>query len=235
MKLNNRYKSISIFFPAYNEETNIKYTVLGAKKVTEKLFSDFEIIIINDGSTDRTGKIADKLAQKHQEVKVVHHKPNRGYGGALISGFKQAKKELVFFSDADLQFDLKEIKNLLFYIDRYDIVIGYRNPRKDPPLRILNAFGWKLLNRILFDLKIKDIDCAFKLFRQKVIRSIKIESKGAMVSAELLIKLRDKGYKFKEVPVKHLPRISGKPTGAKLKVIIKAFKELWSFYQVYQK
>ncbi len=225
-----KYKSISVFFPAYNEEANVKKSVLQIKAVIEKLFNKYEIIVINDGSSDDTGKIADKLSEKYHQVKVVHHNSNRGYGGALISGFNKAQYDLVFFTDADLQFDLKEITKLLKFIDNYDVVIGYRKPRRDPFMRLVNAWGWKWLNYLLFGLRVRDIDCAFKLFTKKAIKSINIKSFGAMVSAEFLIKLKKKGYSFKEIPVSHLPRNAGNPTGAKPYVIIKAFKELWDFY-----
>jgi len=228
--MTSKYKSISIFFPAYNEEANIKKSVLQIKTVIEKLFNNYEIIIVNDGSSDRTGEIADKLSKKYFQIKVVHHNPNRGYGGALISGFNKAQKDLIFFTDADLQFDLREIIKLLKFIEEYEVVIGYRNPRRDPFMRLVNAWGWKWLNQILFGLKVRDIDCAFKLFTKQAIKSINIESFGATVSAEFLIKLKNKGYNFKEVAVRHLPRSAGSPTGAKPQVIFKAFKELRSLY-----
>ncbi|MFC1656885.1 glycosyltransferase family 2 protein [Patescibacteria group bacterium] len=229
--MTNKYKSISIFFPTYNEEANIQKSVLQIKTIIEKIFKDYEIIIVNDGSGDKTGEISDKLSQKYPRVKVVHHNSNKGYGGALISGFNKSIKDLIFFTDADLQFDLKEITKLLKFIDRYDVVIGYRNPRRDPFMRLVNAWGWKWLNQILFGLKVRDIDCAFKLFTKQAIKSINIKSSGAMISVEFLIKLENKGYRFKEVPVKHSPRKAGSPTGAKPKVIFKAFKELWLFYK----
>jgi len=223
-------KNISIFFPAYNEAENIKETVLKAKKVIEPIFSDFEIIIVNDGSADRTGEIAEELAKKDRRIKVVHHPKNLGYGAALVSGFNASQKDLVFFTDCDLQFDISEIKKLLKYIPEYDVVIGYRSPRRDSFMRLVNAWGWKWLNRFLFDLKVKDIDCAFKLFKKEAIKSIEIKSRGAMISAEMLIKLFQKGCKIKEVPVRHLPRKTGFPTGAKPKVILRAFYELFKMF-----
>ena len=224
------YTQISIFFPAYNEEANAKETVLKTKEVLEPLFSDFEIIVVDDGSSDRTGEIADELTKKDRRIKVIHHPQNLGYGAALISGFRGASKDLIFFTDCDLQFDVSEIKKLLSYIPEYDVVIGYRSPRRDPFMRLVNAWGWKWLNRILFGLKVRDIDCAFKLFKKEAIKSIQIKSRGAMISAEILIRLFQKGYKIKEVPVTHLPRKAGSPTGAKPKVILRAFYELIKIY-----
>ena len=222
--------SISIFLPAYNEEANLEEVASKTKEVIRPIFDDFEIIIVDDGSTDRTSGIAEGLAKKDKRIKIIHHPKNLGYGAALISGFKASSKDLIFFTDADLQFDISEIKKLLSYISKYDVVIGYRCPRRDPFLRLVNAWCWKWLHRILFGLKVRDIDCAFKLFKKKAIKSITIKSRGAMVSAEMLIRLFRKGYKIKEVAVQHLPRKAGQPTGAKPKVILRAFCELFKMY-----
>ncbi|HEY1074533.1 MAG TPA: bifunctional glycosyltransferase family 2/GtrA family protein [Patescibacteria group bacterium] len=223
--------SLSVFFPAYNEETNIESSVSRAREVLQQITSLYEIIIINDGSSDATGAIADRLAKKYPNVRVVHHPGNRGYGEAVKSGFAAARYDYVFFTDADLQFDLTEIKKLIQYIPEYQVVIGYRAKRRDPFLRTLNAKGWNLLNRLTFGLKVKDIDCAFKLFDRTVIKNIHLQSGGAMVSAELLIRLQRQGTIFKEVPVTHIPRAAGSPTGAKPSVILRAFKEMIIAYR----
>lgn len=223
--------SLSLFFPAYNEEANIRESVMQADTVLRTLVDEYEIIVINDGSKDATGSIADMLAKQNKHVRVVHHNPNQGYGGAVISGIKAATKDYVFFTDADLQFDLKEIKKLLKFVPEYDVVLGYRAKRRDPIMRLANAKAWNLLNRILFGLKVKDIDCAFKLFKRDVIQSVPIKSRGAMISAEFLIRLQRKDIKFKEVAVTHLPRTAGSPTGAKPAVIMRAFRELIQMYR----
>ncbi len=223
--------SLSLFFPAYNEEANIRESVTQANEVLRKLVDDYEIIIINDGSNDATGAIADTLVKENKRVRVVHHQPNQGYGGAVLSGIKAATKDYVFFTDADLQFDLQEIKKLLAFVPKYDVVLGYRAKRRDPFMRLANAKAWNLLNRLLFGLKVKDIDCAFKLFKRDVIQGIPIKSRGAMISAEFLIRLQRQGVTFKEVAVTHLPRIAGSPTGAKPAVIMRAFKELIQMYR----
>lgn len=230
-----RINSISIFFPAYNEEENVKEAVLAVESFLNNKASDFEIIIVNDGSKDKTKEIAENLAKSNSRVKVINHSQNFGYGRALISGFEAATKDLIFFTDCDLQFDLEEMEKLLEHIDEHDAVIGFRNPRRDPMMRIINAWGWKVLNRLLFGLKVKDIDCAFKLFRREAIEDIEIKSNGAMVSAEFLIKMKDKGAKIKEVPVSHYPRKKGSQSGAKLNVVLKAFKELIKFYSKWEK
>lgn len=226
MKKNKKKKSLSIFFPAFNEEKNVEKSVKKAIEVAKKITNDYEIIVIDDGSIDNTASIADKLAKNNPKIVVIHHKKNQGYGGALITGIKTAKKDLIFFSDIDLQFNLKELIKFMKYIEKYDAVIGYRNPRKDPFMRLVNAWGWKMLINLLFNLRVKDIDCAFKLFNRKVFDKIKISSKGAMISAEILIRIKQANFTIKELPVKHYPRTAGSPTGAKFSVIVKAFKEL---------
>lgn len=223
--------SLSIFFPAYNEEENIERTVRIAEDVVRGLTEHYEIIVVNDGSKDKTGEIADRLARENEKVRVIHHDPNLGYGAAVWSGMQAARYEYVFFTDADLQFDLREITKLLQHVPQYDAVLGYRVKRRDPFLRLINAKGWNILNRLLFGLKVKDIDGAFKLFRRSIVADLPVKSRGAMFSAELLIRLRRNGVAFKEVPVTHFPRLKGQPTGAKPSVILRAFKEMLKIYE----
>lgn len=223
--------SLSLFFPAYNEEKNIHSAVAQAERVAKKISYDYEIIIVNDGSKDSTGTIADTLAEKDSRIKVIHHSINQGYGAAVWSGVQAATKEYVFFTDADRQFDLGELEDFVTHVTSYDVVIGYRAKRRDHVMRLLNAKGWNVLNRLLFGLKVKDIDCAFKLFKRDIVKDIPIQSRGAMLSAELLIRLQRQGIVFKEVPVTHLPRKMGSPTGAKPSVIVRAFKEMICVYQ----
>jgi glycosyltransferase involved in cell wall biosynthesis len=223
--------SLSVFFPAYNEEKNIENSVEQAEAVLKTLTPEYEIIIVNDGSRDKTGKIADALAAKNKHIKVVHHNPNQGYGAAVWSGIQASTGDYIFFTDADLQFDLQELTKLVQFVPEYKAVIGYRAKRRDPLLRLLNAKGWNILNRFLFGLKVKDVDCAFKLFKRDLVQHLPIKSRGAMMSAELLIRLQREGVVFKEVPVTHLPRTAGSPTGAKPSVILRAFKELLLTYR----
>lgn len=224
-------RSLSVFFPAYNEAENIESTVREADRVLRSLVREYEIIVVDDGSKDATGEIADRLARENPRVRVIHHSPNQGYGGAVWSGIQAARYEYIFFTDADLQFKLDELSLLLKHIPEHDIVIGYRAKRMDPFMRLVNAKGWNVLNRILFGLKVKDIDCAFKLMRASAVKDLPVRSRGAMLSAELLIRLARKGYTFKEVPVTHLPRLKGTPTGAKPAVILRAFREMLSVYR----
>lgn len=223
--------SLSIFFPSYNEEDNIPQSVREADAVAQRITDTYEIIVVDDGSRDHTGEMADRLAKEYPNVRVVHHSPNKGCGAAMKSGFAAAKNNYIFFTDADLQFDLNELEHLFDYVPEYDVVLGYRSPRRDPFMRIFNAWGWNTLNRFLFGLKVHDIDCAFKLFKREVIQSIPIKSDGAMISAEMLIRMKRRGIVWKEVPVTHKPRHAGVPTGANPSVIVRAFKELIRLYR----
>ncbi|MBI5003962.1 glycosyltransferase family 2 protein [Candidatus Kaiserbacteria bacterium] len=227
-----RQISISIFFPTFNEERNIVSMVERAIDVARQCpyVKAYEIVIIDDGSTDATPALADLLAQRHTEVRTVHHPTNQGYGAALKTGFQEARMQYVFFTDADMQFDLLELEHLVIHVPEYCVVTGYRAPRRDSFMRLVNAKGWNILNRIFFGLRIRDIDCAFKLFERSVIKQIRITSDGAMVNAELLVRLMRRGIPIKEVPVSHLPRIYGSPTGAKPSVIFRAIRELLSLY-----
>lgn len=225
--------SLTFFFPAYNEEENIEESVQQAIDVAEKVTDDYEIIVINDGSKDRTKEVIQRLDEANPRVHLVDHPENRGYGEALMSGFKAATKEWVFFTDVDLQFDLQELPKLVEQVDEYDVILGYRIKRGDPFMRLLNAKGWNLLNRLFFGLKVKDIDCAYKLIRRSVLQPIlpQMITGGAMLSAELLIRIFQAGHKHIEVGVHHYPRQAGSPTGAHPAVIIRAFKEFWQVYR----
>ncbi len=218
---------LSIFFPCFNEEPNVEKVALGALAVARRISDDYEIIIVNDGSSDRTGEIADRLSRQYPEIRVVHHERNKGYGAALQSGFKSARKELVFYTDGDGQFNIEEITKLLPLIEEYDIVSGYRINRRDPMIRKVNAFLWGTLVNLLFKFKISDVDSAFKLYRREIFDQITMESQGALIDTEVLAKARAKGFTITEVGVTHYPRQAGEQTGAKLTVIIKAFKELF--------
>lgn len=219
--------SISIFFPCYNEEQNVERVTREALAVAGSISDDYEILIVNDGSKDRTGEIADRLAQEHPAVRAIHHEVNKGYGAALQSGFKNATKELVFYTDGDGQFKIEEITKLLPLIEEYDIVSGYRIKRQDSFVRKLNAFLWGALVNALFKIRVSDVDSAFKLYRRKIFDEITLISQGALIDTEVLARARAKGYTITEVGVNHYPRVAGEQTGAKLSVILKAFKELF--------
>ncbi|MGH7740245.1 MAG: glycosyltransferase family 2 protein [bacterium] len=222
--------SLSVFFPEYNEEANVENMVRVAQTVSPQVAETWEIIPVNDGSKDKTGEIIDRLAQEDPHVKPVHHEKNKGYGGAVISGFKASKMDLVFFTDGDLQFDLKEITLLMDRLPEGDLILGYRKNRRDAWHRKLNAFLWGSLVKFLFGFKVKDVDCAFKLVKREVLNKVELNAGGAMISTELLARAHKAGFKFVEVGVTHLPRVAGTQTGAKLSVILKAFRELFKLY-----
>lgn len=200
-------------------------------QVLHPLVAAYDILIINDGSTDHTGMIADRLSKTHESVRVIHHKKNEGYGAALHSGFMNAANEWVFFTDGDHQFIMKEIEMLLAETDRYDAIIGYRTQRRDPPHRILYAQIWNLIIQGLFDLKVKDLNCAFKLIRKNILKDITLNASGALINAELLLKLKRAGARMKEIGVSHTPRQFGKQTGGNPKVILRALSELITLYR----
>jgi len=220
--------SISVFFPCYNEQENVGRTVEKALVVMEKLNADFEVIIVDDGSTDGTGQIADEIAAGNSRVKVVHHKNNLGYGAALQSGFKAATKELVFYTDGDGQFDIGEMPALLPLMEQYDIVSCYRLNRRDSAIRKINGWCWTKLVCLLFSLKIRDIDCAFKLYKREIFDNIELSSTGALIDTEILARAARKGYSITQKGVHHYPRTAGLPSGANPRVILRAFKELFS-------
>ena len=226
-----KLEGISAFFPAYNEEANVERMVQHFKAVLPQVARDYEIIIVNDGSEDKTVEITDRLAKDDPKVRAVHHEKNQGYGAAVRSGISACRKEYLFFTDGDGQFDVSQLSKLIPLLAGYDGVIGFRLNRQDAWTRKLNAWAWNRLVRLLFGLKVKDIDCAFKLFHRKVFEEIHLESCGAMISTEMLVKIKDKGFKLQEIGVLHSPRLAGKQTGANLRVILRAFKELFRFYR----
>lgn len=223
-------KSLSVIFPAFNEQDNIRHTVESARNVLPRVAGVWEIIIVNDGSTDGTRAVCDDLAAHHPEVRAIHHPRNLGYGAALKSGVLDARCGLIFFSDSDGQFDMEEISDLLRWTDQYDIVAGYRAVRRDPFYRTINAWGWNVLVRLLLGLRIRDIDCAFKVFRRSVFERIQIRSVGAMVNTEILAQAFRLGMTVKEVKVSHFSRRHGRQTGARFRVVIKAFRELFRLW-----
>jgi glycosyltransferase involved in cell wall biosynthesis len=225
--------SVSAVLPAYNEEAIIERTVRHVAAVLAELVSDFEVVVTNDGSSDQTGAVLERLrTDSALRLRVVTHEQNRGYGAALASGFDAASKDLIFMTDGDKQFDVREIDGFLDAMnDAPDLVIGWRKDRADPPMRLLNARGWKLLVNGLFGYTARDVDCAFKLFRREVWEHVAVRARGATFSAEFLIKARRLGFRVAELPVRHFPRTSGSATGARLSVIVRAFWELFLLWR----
>jgi len=217
---------LSLVFPVFNEQANLGPLVASALSLGPKLRREFEIVLVDDGSQDRSAEVLAELCRKEPRVRVVTHASNRGYGAALRSGLREARGELVFFSDSDLQFDLTELEGLLAHAERFDIVAGYRSPRRDPWHRRVLAWGWGVCVRLLFDLRVRDIDCAFKVFQRRVLESIPIASIGAFVNTEILVRAQNRGFRIHQVPVSHRPRRFGTQTGAHPRVILRAIREL---------
>lgn len=226
---------LSVFLPAYNEEANIKRTVKNVVDNLNKNVKTWELIIVDDGSKDSTGKIADDFASKNKNIRVIHHNPNQGYGGAFKSGIYAGKYPWISFIDSDGQFDFSEITRFIATQQKTqaDMVIGYYLGRKVSFLRKLNSKAWQILVWILFGLKVKDIDCGFKLISKKVIDKIEPlqSARGAFISSEFLIKSKKAGFKIVEIGVQHYPRKLGEATGAKLNVIIQSFIDLFSLWK----
>jgi len=223
---------LSFFFPAHNEEANLEALVDEALATLPGLATKFEVIAVDDGSKDRTPAIADELAARHPELfRVVHHPVNLGYGAALRSGFRAARYELIAFIDGDRQFKVVDIGRLTARIaatDSPDVVVGYRLKRADPLIRRWYARIYRLSNRVLFGVRVRDIDCACKLFKRAALEPVRVESGGAFFTAELLIKLRFEGRRIGQVGVPHYARTAGSPTGAKPSVVFRAVRDFWA-------
>ncbi len=218
----NEIESISLVLPAHNEAENLPHLLARAREVLPRIAKTHEIIVVDDGSLDRTAEIA----ARHPDVRLLRHASNLGYGAALRTGLRAARLHWVFFTDADLQFDLADLEHLILESERADIVAGYRSPRRDPLTRRLLARVWGLLVRWLYGVRIRDVDCAFKLFRRSVLDTIPIESVSAFINTEILVRAGAAGFRIREVPVRHFPRRAGRPTGARPRVILRAAREL---------
>jgi glycosyltransferase involved in cell wall biosynthesis len=225
-----RLSGVSVFLPCHNEEGNIERVAAGLEAELPRLAERYEIVVIDDGSRDRTGEIADRLAAANPHLKVVHHPVNRGYGAAVISGIRACNQPWVVLCDGDGQFAAADIARLAAKVPEYDVVVGHRAQRADPLMRRINGKAWTVLMRLLLGIRISDIDCGLKLFRRDLLDGIDMQAKGAMISAELMAQLAGRGAKVCEVDVSHLPRVTGEQSGASLKVIARAFKELFLLY-----
>jgi len=219
--------SLSVFFPCYNEQENLTRVVTQALAVLDGLGCDYEILVVNDGSSDNTGQLADALAAQYDTIKTIHHPVNRGYGAALQSGFGAASKEFVFYTDGDGQFDIKEMPPLLDLIREYDIVSAYRLNRQDSLMRRINGWCWTKLVCLMFGMRIRDIDCAFKLYRREIIDDMPMLSTGALIDAEILARATRRGARIVQTGVHHFACTSGGQTGANPGVILRAFQELF--------
>ncbi len=202
---------LSVFFPAYNDSGTIASMVIRTVKAASELTSDFEIIVVNDASADGTAEIADELARTYPQVRVVHHAKNRGYGGALQTGFRSATKELIFYTDGDAQYDPAELRLLWDRIaDDVDLVNGYKISRSDPLHRIVIGRVYHHIVSVLFGLTVRDVDCDFRLLRRRIFERINLEKKSGVICLEMMKKITDGGFRIVEVPVHHYHRAFGK-------------------------
>lgn len=225
-----RLPSLSASFPAHDEEDNVEGMIESLLAALPDLADRFEIIAVDDGSKDRTFERASAIAERDARVRVVRHEVNRGYGAAVWTGLTSGRMEYAFFTDGDRQFDVRQLGELIPLLSDYDVVVGYRVDRQDNAVRIMNAHAWNWLIRTLLDVPVRDVDCAFKLFRREALNDLEIVSGGAMFSAELLARLVAKGKRIVERPVRHLPRETGTSSGGNPRVIARAFQELFQLY-----
>lgn len=220
--------SISLVLPAYNEADNIEPLVAEAVPALETCADDYEVIVVDDGSSDDTAGITRHVMESNPRVRLVQHPVNQGFGAAVFSGFTNAVKDWIFYTDADRQFVLSELERFVPLMDQADLIAGYRAPRRDPFLRVFYGKGWSMLCTLLFGYTVRDVDCGFKLFRREIIQELapQIASRGATFSIEWLVRAKRAGYRFAELPVTHRPRLAGSQTGANIDVILRAFREL---------
>lgn len=223
-------ESISVVFPVYNEQGSIEKVVNSALKFLPDTFSNFELIIVDDGSNDRSLQIINRLCHESAKLKVIHHERNMGYAATLKSGFNAAKYPLIFFMDCDGQFDISDIKNLLEFIEEFDIIAGIRKKRMDSVYRVLLGNLYNRLNSLLFNIKSSDVNCGFKLLRRSVLENTALHSKSGFINVEIMVRAKEKGHLIKEVVVRHYPRCNGKQNGASVKVFFLKILDITRFF-----
>lgn len=221
--------ALSVVLPAYNEAAGIAAYLATTTQTLRRLLPVFELIVVNDGSTDATATVLQDLQTTMPELRIVQHAANRGYGAALRSGFAATRYPYVFFTDADGQFSLEDLVAFLPHVGPATIVIGYRRIRKDPAHRTLNARLWNACVRLFFGLRVRDLNCAFKVFPTELVANNALTTSGAFINAELLIAAARRNFRVIELPVGHYARLHGQPTGAQFGVILRAFRELYAF------
>jgi glycosyltransferase involved in cell wall biosynthesis len=226
---------ISILLPSFNEAGNLVEAVDGALRAAWRVAERQEVIVVDDGSSDGTGDLGARLAEAHGGVRLVMHVTNRGYGAAVRTGIAAATMPYVLITDSDLQFDLGELPRFVPELERASVVVGYRLQRNDPAPRRASAAAWNALVCSLYGLEFRDVDCAFKLFPRELIQDLELESTGALLSTELLVKTIAAGATIAEIAVNHYPRTSGKPSGGNPRVVLRAFRELvWLHRSLYR-
>jgi glycosyltransferase involved in cell wall biosynthesis len=226
----NARPELSLVYPVFDEADNIGLLLDESLRLAPKFSSDFEILVVDDGSRDGSAGIIEEWRRADPRIRVLQHASNRGYGAALHSGLREARGKLVFFCDADLQFDLEELSTLLERAREFDIVAGYRLHRRDPWPRRAIGWSWSALVRALFDLRVRDINCAFKVFHRHVIDAIPIESAGAFINTEILVRADRARFRIRQVPVSHRRRRHGRQSGGNPRVLLRALVELATLY-----
>jgi glycosyltransferase involved in cell wall biosynthesis len=221
-----RLRSLTVVLPCHDEEDNVLAAIRNAGAAASQAADRHEIVVVDDGSADATGRLAAAAAADDPRVRVVVHDRNRGYGGALRSGIAAARCDWILLTDADLQFDLTELTRFLEPARTHDVVVGYRLVRMDPLMRRVNAYAWNHLVGRIFDLDVRDVDCAFKLVRAELAQRLTLTADGAMISTELVARARLAGASIVELGVRHLPRVAGEQSGADPAVVVSAFREL---------
>jgi glycosyltransferase involved in cell wall biosynthesis len=222
--------SLSFFFPCYNEALNVDALIEASVKVGEAYGLDYEVLIVDDGSKDNTAQIVRQWSLKNPRVRLVQHQKNQGYGAAIRTGLKQAVKDYIFLADGDNQFKVSDIEKLFSKIDGCDLVTGFRIARQDKAHRRLNGFLWTQLNKGLFQLPVRDVDCAFKLIKRKCLQGVELKANQLLIHAELIARLKKKGCRIEEIGVPHYPRTAGQATATKPVRVLKTFYELARLY-----
>ena len=228
----NKIDELSIFFPFWNEEKNVEIVVKNAIPIAKKVAKKWEIIIVDDGSSDNTLKIANRLAKENRNVVVASHQPNRGYGAALKEGFDKARYNTIVFTDGDRQFDFSQVKRFIERIDKADMVIGFREKRVDHPVRHVLMMLLRVWDFIFFRIYFKDIDCGFKMIKRESLNKIlPFKSEGAMITTEILAKAKAAKLKIVQVKVTHLPRKFGDQSGGNVRVVVRAIRESFNLWK----
>ena len=229
MKIGEKLSSVSFFCPAYHDEKNLPKLIPKVAKFLQEITNKYEIIIVEDGSPDKTGEVADFLAKKFKNVRVIHHEKNMGYGGALKDGFENAKYDYVMYTDGDNQYDVNEFKRAISLLKDADVVSGYAKKKAVNFRRKLQSIVFNTAVMALFSIYIKDINCSMKIYKMRVLKNINIKSFSAFIDAEMIIKAKRNGFKIAQFPVTHYPRSNGIEGGSKISVIMPTVKDMIKF------